>query len=302
MPMRRGWSALRQFSIVIWNELFRTRAFVVAAALSFYFLLSLVPLIIVFSSLLGYLPLPNVFGKLLDLMATFVPPDAMALVQKIVTSVLTPHRGGLLSFGVLGYLWSSSGGFSAMIEALNIANDVEISRSWWRDRMQALLLTFTTGGLLLLSLLLIAVGPSFGHMMTLVFPVPPSFGKLWRTFHFLITFITFLLAILLLYLLGPNKKMKFVKELPGAVLAVVGWFAGSFGFSFYLRHVSNYNATYGSLGAVIVLLLWFYIVSIAILTGAEVNAELAKRIARGRLRPHGDPDPMCGPFPGVPSA
>src|SRR5271156_5418620 len=97
---------LRQFALDVWNEMSRTRALVVAAALSFYFLLSLVPLLIVFSSLLAYLPIPNVFDQLLDLMATVVPQAAMALVEKIMVSVLTPHGRGLLSAGVLGYLWS----------------------------------------------------------------------------------------------------------------------------------------------------------------------------------------------------
>src|SRR5277367_1097682 len=102
-------TALRQFALGVWNEMSRTRAFVVAAALSFYFLLSLVPLLIVFSSLLANLPIPNLFDQLLDLMATVVPPDAMGLVEKIMVSVLTPRGRGLLSFGVVGYLWSSSG-------------------------------------------------------------------------------------------------------------------------------------------------------------------------------------------------
>ena len=140
-------AGIQSFLLDIWNEMLRTRAFVVAAALSFYFLLSLIPLLIVFSSLLAYLPVPDVFDRLLDLLASFVPPEAMVFVQKAIGSVLTPHGGGLISVSVLGYLWSASGGFSAMIEALDIAYDVKISRPWWRDRLQALLLTFTTGGL-----------------------------------------------------------------------------------------------------------------------------------------------------------
>ncbi len=276
-------SAVWQFIVVVYNELFRTRAFVVAAALAFYFVLSLVPLLFIFSSLLGFLPIPNLFGQLLDMMAQLVPPDAMALVQRIISSVIAPHRGGLLSFGVLGYLWASTGGFSAMIEALDIAYDVPVSRPWWRCRLQALLLTFTSGGLVLIALLAVIAGPSFGHMVTRVFPVPRSFGHAWPTIRHAVTFVAFLLSAIVLYTIGPNKKHSFRSTGPGALLAVTGWFAGSAGFTFYVGHFAHYNATYGSLGAVIVLMLWFYIIGLSVLIGAEMNAELAKKSQERRL-------------------
>src|SRR5271168_4252164 len=180
--------ALRRFALDVWNEMSRTQAFTVAAALSFYFLLALVPLLIVFSSLLAYLPIPDLFDQLLDLMATVVPPDAMALVQKVMISVLTPHGHGLLSFGILGYLWSSGGGFAALIEALDIAYGVENFRPWWRDRLQALLMTFTTGALFTISLLLLVAGSNFGRMLALVFPVPETLGHTWPIMRLTLTF------------------------------------------------------------------------------------------------------------------
>src|SRR5271163_1336815 len=187
--------ALRQFALGVWNEMSRTQALTVAAALSFYFLLSLVPLLIVFSSLLAYLPIPNIFDELLDLMATVVPPDAMALVEKVMISVLTPHGHGLLSFGILGYLWSSGGGFAALIEALDIAYGVENSRPWWRDRLRALLMTFTTGGLFTVSLLLLVAGSDFGRLLAMVFPVPETLGHTWPIMRLTLTFATFLAAV-----------------------------------------------------------------------------------------------------------
>jgi membrane protein len=269
--------AIWRFVVIVWDEMFRTRAFVVAAALSYYFLLSLVPLLIIFSSLLAYLPIPNVFDQLLDLMAAIVPPDAMALVQKIMVSVLSPQGRGFLSFGVIGYLWSSSGGYSAVIEALDIAYGVEVSRPWWKDRLRALLLTFTTGALFSTSLVLLIAGANFGRMLEVVFPVPRGFAYLWPDARIALTFLTFMVAILVMYVFGPNTKITFRSALPGAVLAVFLWFVGSFGLTFYLQHFADYNVTYGSLGAVIVLMLWFYIIAVAMLLGAEVNAQLAKR-------------------------
>ena len=150
-----------------------------AAAMSYYFLVAMVPLLIFLSALLGYLPIPNLFNQLLDILAVLVPPDAMQMVQRILASIMTPQRGGLVSFGLLSYLWTASGGFAASIEALNVAYDVKKTRSWWRDRLQALLLTLTTGVLSLVGLLLIIAGPRFGHLLTDLFPLPDAFGDIW---------------------------------------------------------------------------------------------------------------------------
>jgi membrane protein len=266
----------RVLSATVYEELFRTRAFTMAAAMSYYFLLALLPLLIFLSAMLGYLPIPNLFDQLLDILAVVVPPEAMQMVQHILTSLLTPRRGGLLSFGLLSYLWTASGSFVASIEALNVAYDVEKERSWWRDRLQALLLTFTTGGLILLGLLLIIAGPHFGNLLTELFPVPGRFGDLWPVLRLGTIFVIFVAAVELQYWLAPNRKQHFMDTLPGSLVAVAGIFLCSAGLGYYFGHLSNYNKTYGSLGAVIILMLWFYVVSLLFIVGAELNAELLK--------------------------
>jgi membrane protein len=265
--------------VVVYRELWRTRVFTVAAALAFYFLLSMVPLIVIFSSLLQFLPIPDLFQRMLDLMAELVPADSMSFVETIVTSILTPARGKLLSFGVAGYLWAATGGFSSLIEALDIAYDAETSRAWWRDRLRALVLTFSSGGLVSVSLLALVAGPHFGHFLSQFFPTPRPFEHLWPVLRVSFTFLTFVLSLELIYYLGPNVKHSFSSTQPGALFAIAVWFLGSTGLSFYLDHLSNYNATYGSMGALVGLMLWFYLTALAILTGAELNAELAKRRA-----------------------
>lgn len=272
----RWWQMARRLLAIVYDELFRTRAPTIAAAVAFYFLLALVPLLIIFSSVLGFLPFPNVFGQLLILMSSLVPPDAMALVNKIVSSVLSPNRGKLLSFGILGYLWASSGGFSALIEALDIAYDVPVERPWWRHRLQALLLTLTTGGLVAVSLLALIAGPEFGYFLAQILPMSDDFTRMWPVLRVVLTVTSFVAGNVLLYYLGPTSRQSLLSTLPGATVAVLGWFGGSFGLNFYLRHFSNYNAAYGSLGAVICLMLWMYVVSLATLIGAELNAELCK--------------------------
>lgn len=273
---------LRHLAVVIYRELFRTRVFTVAAALAYYFLLALVPMMIIISSLLQFLPIPDIFQQLLNLMATLVPPDALGFIESILISILTPNRGKLLSFGILGYLWAASGGFSALIESLNIAYDVEVYRPWWRDRLRALILTLTSGGLASLSMLAFVAGPHFGHYLTAIWPMPRVIEHLWPALRLAITFFTFVTGLEIVYYLGPNARHSFTSTLPGAVFATAVWFLGSAGLSYYLDHLSNYNATYGSMGALIGLMLWFYLIALAILIGAELNAELAKRLARLR--------------------
>jgi membrane protein len=290
----------RELSATVYQELFRTRAFTMAAAMSYYFLLALLPLLIFLSAMLGYLPIPNLFDQLLDLLAVLVPPAAMQMVQRILASLLVPHRGGLLSFGLLSYLWTASGGFAASIEALNVAYDVEKPRSWWRDRLQALLLTLTTGLLSLLGLLLIIAGPRFGHLLTELFPVPQAFGNIWPVLRLVTIFVIFVVAVELQYYLAPNRKQRVVDTLPGALVAVAGIFLSSAGLGYYIGHFANYNKTYGSLGAVIILMLWFYMVALLLVVGAELNAELLKQEAA-----HGEHiaiRPMPAKVKGAPAA
>ncbi|HEV3152008.1 MAG TPA: YihY/virulence factor BrkB family protein [Acidobacteriaceae bacterium] len=266
----------KALSATVYEELFRTRAFTMAAAMSYYALLALLPLLIFLSAMLGYLPIPNLFDQLLDILAVVVPPEAMQMVERILASLRTPHRGGLLSFGLLSYLWTASGGFAASIEALNVAYDVEKGRGWWRDRLQALLLTFTTGGLMLLGLLMIIAGPHFGNLLTELFPVPQRFGEVWPVLRLGTIFVIFVAAVELQYWLAPNRKQHFMDTLPGSLVAVAGIFLCSGGLGYYFAHFANYNKTYGSLGAVIILMLWFYVVALLFIVGAELNAELLK--------------------------
>jgi membrane protein len=268
----RSWT----ITVRVYNELWRTRVFTAAAGLAYYFLLSLVPLVIVFASLLRFLPVNNLAFQLLGLLAALAPPESMSLVFSVVAGILEPGHGKVLSFGIVGYIWAATGGFSALIEALNIAYDVEDTRPWWRDRVQAFLMTFTVGVLGLLALFAILAGPHFGHLLMLVFPLPSSFALIWPILRWTIIVSTFVVGIELMYYLGPHGRHSFWSTLPGAFLAVGMWFLGSFGLSFYLSNISNYNKTYGSLGAVIALMLWLYISGLAVLIGAELNAEWSK--------------------------
>ncbi len=287
---------IRRFVVLIYGELERTRVLTIAAAMAFYFFLALFPLLILLASLLGYLPGHDIFTTLVTLLEALMPADAVNLIEKVVMSVVTPHRGGLLSFGVIGYLWAVTGGFVATIEAMDMAYDVEVSRRWWRDRLQALLLAFVSGIPVALALLTSTAGPAFGRLLERVLVVRPAIAAFGTLLHFCFTISMYVLGVELLYHLGPNIRRSFRSAFPGAVVAVIGWFLGSSCLNFYLAHFANYNKTYGSLGAVIALMLWFYLIALSILVGGEVNAELWK--ARHPV----EDGPMDRAIPGIPSA
>jgi membrane protein len=220
--------------------------------------------------------MPSLYPQLLGVMALLVPPDALALVERMIGNLLLPHTG-VLSFGIVSYIWSTTGGFTSLISALNIAYDVAKPRSWIRDRLQALLLTFTSGGLLTISLLALIAGPGFGHFVGQIIVLPPALERLWPLIRIATVFVGFVVGLELVYFLGPNLKQRFKSTLPGAVFAIGLWFAGSAGLAFYLDHLSNYSKLYGGMGAIIALMFWFYLMALATLIGAELNAELAKR-------------------------
>ena len=148
-----------------YNEIQRNHTFQMAAALAYYFVLSLFPSLILLSAVVAYLPVPDLFNQAINLMAHFVPADSMGLVKKVLADVITPNRQTFLSLGVLGTLWAASGGFNACIEALNLAYDVEETRPFWRTRSLSIGLTFLIGLLLLIALSVMIVGPRFGEWL-----------------------------------------------------------------------------------------------------------------------------------------
>ena len=260
-----------------------------AAALSYYFVLSLFPALIFLSAVVAYLPVPDLFNQALALMAQFLPADSMGLVRRVVADVISPNKGTFLSFGILGSLWAASGGFAAAMEALNIAYEVKEDRPFWKTRPLALGLAFMTGALLLVALSVMIVGPRFGEWLAARVHLSGLFVLLWPYIHWTIAVGFTILAVEALYFLAPNVKQRFLATLPGAVLAVGCWIGLSYLLGIYFRHFANFNKTYGTLAAAIALMVWLYWTGFAMLVGAELNAELAKISSEGKLQQKQEP-------------
>jgi len=245
-----------------------------AAGLSYYFVMSLFPLLIVFAAAVAYLPVPNLFDQALGFASRFMPHESMGLVKAVLRQVITPHRGKFMSFGIVGTIWAASGGFSSMMEALNVAYDVTESRPFWKTRPLAIGLTFLIGILLVIALALMLVGPNFGGWLAGKVGLGSIFVAVWPYLRWSIAIAFAVLAIELIYFLAPNVRQRFLRTLPGAALAVACWLLLSWALGIYFQHFTNLNKTYGTLAAAIALMVWLYWTAFAILLGGEINADL----------------------------
>src|SRR5262250_2686029 len=166
-----------------YGDVLRNHTLQMAAALAYYFVLSLFPSLIFLSAVVAYLPVPDLFNQALSVMARFLPADSMGLVRRVLSDVITPNRGTFLSFGILGTLWAASGGFAATIEALNIAYEVKDDRPFWKTRPLAIGLAFVTGFLLLTALSVMVVGPRFGEWLAARVHLSAVFVFIWPYIH-----------------------------------------------------------------------------------------------------------------------
>jgi membrane protein len=265
-----------------------------AAALSYYFVISMFPAFLLVSAILAYLPGANPFEQVLSLMSGFVPRESIELLRKVLATVITPNRSTLLSFGILGTLWTASGGFAAAIEALDIAYEVEEARPFWVTRPLAVGLTLLVGVLLLVALAVMIVGPQFGTWLALRTNLSWLFAEAWPYIHWTVSVLFTVLAVESIYFLAPNVKQRFWATLPGSVLAVGCWIGLSYILGYYFRSFAHFNKTYGAMGAVIALMVWLYWTAFFMLVGAELNCQLAKETKKGKIKQDEDPSGLTG--------
>jgi membrane protein len=275
-----------------YDDVLRNHTMQMAAALAYYFVLSLFPALVFLSAVVAFLPVPDLFGQSLSVLGRFLPPDSMGLVRRVLADVITPNRGAFLSFGILGTVWAASGGFSAAIEALNVAYDVQDDRPFWKTRPLAVGLAFITAALLLVALSVMIVGPRFGEWLAGKVHLSSVFVFLWPYIHWSLAVGFTILAVEALYFWAPNVKQRFLATLPGATLAVGCWIALSYLLGLYFRHFANFNKTYGTFGAAVALMTWLYWTGFAMLVGAELNSELAKISKQGRIEEKQEPEPI----------
>jgi membrane protein len=253
-----------------------------ASELAFDFLFALFPLLLFMLTLIGLFASRSseLQGDLLAYFADFLPPAAFALLNQTATELAANASSGKLTFGIVLALWFASGGVGSMISALNLAYRVREARSWLKVRTIALVLTFFIAILLLAALFLLLVSGQVVDWLGAELGLRPEVVALWKALQWPAAIVFLVLSYSLIYYCGPNlKDRRWHWITPGSAFGVLLWLAASLGFRTYLRFFNNYSATYGSLGAVMILLVWLYVSGLSFLIGGEINAEIERAAA-----------------------
>lgn len=272
----------------VWTETNRDDLWGRAAQLSFYFLLALFPLLLVMMALLGIFADrgTELSHNLISYLTEVMPDSAGELVQKTIDELSGQAGAGKISLGLVATLWAASSGMGAISETLNTAYNVTESRPWWKTRLVAVGLTVALALLIVSALALLLYGFEIADGIAVWAGLSGAFTVTWKIAQWPIVILFILLSFSLIYYFAPDIKEKHWRWItPGSVIAAALWLLISFGFRTYLRYFNSYGATYGSLGALIIMMLWFYFTGLAILVGGEVNCEIENAAAQA-----GDPE------------
>lgn len=252
-----------------------------SSALAYRALFSLFPFLLFLMALLGFLNLSEFFAWLREQAALALPAVAMEQVNPVIDQ-LQQQKSGLLSVGILVALWTASAGFRSLMNAMNRAYDVDEGRPSWKLMLLSLLYTIGTAVILLASAGLMIVGPQVMEWLADLVGLKETIVLLWAWLRWPVVVFLMMLLVAVLYYVTPDVEQEFRFITPGSVLAVIVWIAASVGFGIYVQNFADYNATYGSIGAIIVLLLYFYISAAVLLLGAELNAVIEHHSVEGK--------------------
>ena len=273
-----------------WGELFKRTAketnadngLGLAAQLAYYFFLALFPALLFFIALATFFIDPQMIDQVVNMLAGVAPDAVVEIIRTQLQDLSNNQSGGLMTFGVAAALWSSSAAMVGLIDALNKAYDVEDARPWWKQRLIAILLTIGVAVFILLSITLVITGPQLAEYVARQVGLGAAFEWTWKILQWPLVVALIVTAFGLIYYFAPNVDQDFVWLTPGSVLAAVLWLVASVAFRFYVVNFGSYNATYGAIGGVMVLMLWLYLSGLVIIVGAEMNAEIEHASPHGK--------------------
>jgi len=280
-----------QLARTVFEEIIANNVLGRAAELAFYFLFALFPLILLVMTVFGLFASRRVDlqNDLLSYFADFLPPTAFQLLKRVATELAANASGGKLTFGVVSALWFTSSGISSMISFLNLAHHVREARSSFKVRAIVLGLSLLISVLLFTALFMVLVGSRFVGWLGTGLRLHPMAVVIWKSIQWPAAILFVSISCSLIYYFGPNLKerRRWHWFTPGSAFGGFVWLVASFGFRMYLHFFDNYSVSYGSLGAVMILLVWLYVTGLACLIGAEINAEIerAGRHERGQPPP-----------------
>jgi membrane protein len=278
-PWTLGGLSVRQLASLVLAEIWKDEIFDRAAALSYYFVFALFPTLLFLTTLLGMGPGRGLMDRLPMIVQDFLPPDAASLVRRTLMEIQRGARGGLLSVGAVAALWGASRGMVSIMTTLNVVYGVTSRRPWLRRQLAALLLTVIFSVLALAALVSFVFGERIGLAGAAWLGYGTAFTTVWSLLQWPLGLLLVLTGIDLVYHLAPAVRQRWYWLTPGSVFAGLAWTAASLGLRVYVGRFANYNATYGSIGGGILLLLWLYLSAMALLIGGEINSEIARAAA-----------------------
>lgn len=245
-----------------------------AAQQAYYFFFALFPALLFVIAVASFFPLRALTDDVVNMLARVAPADVIQIVTIQLRSLSNRNNGGLLTIALLMAIWSSSGAMASIITTLNIAYDVTESRAWWKSRGTAILLTIGIAIFILASMFFVIAGPAVAQHLATSLHLGPAFKWAWWVLQWPLVVVFVATAIGLVYYFAPDAEQDWVWITPGSLVATLLWLLVSLALKWYYQLVPNANATYGTLGGVIVLMLWFYASGLALLLGAELNSEI----------------------------
>ncbi|RZA09131.1 MAG: YihY/virulence factor BrkB family protein [Proteobacteria bacterium] len=274
----------KRFFADLWTEINEDNIFNGAAALAFYLTLAIFPALIFFLNLLPYLPIPDQSDQIYGLLRQAMPSDAASALTDTVKGIVTEKRQGLLSFGAIFTLWAAMSGMYAIMQQLNMTYDVVDGRGIIKVRLVALALTMGFASCLIGALLLTLLGDQLQNLLAVKYTLGAPLLILFQVVRWAIITLALSAAFAMIYYYGPDVKQEFRFITPGSIMGVLVLATASLGFKIYVENFGTYNATYGSIGAIIVLMLWLNIAGLVILFGSEVNALVEHYNPSGKVK------------------
>ena len=281
-PWKFGGLSTTELGKRVWSEFNKDRILGHSAELAYYFMLALFPALLFLTALLGLLAGPGseMRNSLMEYLSRALPSSAAGIVQQTLDQVSKAAGGGKLSLGILGAWWSAAAGIVALSTTLNDVYDVEETRPFWKIRGIALGLTVGLATLIVSALVLVLYGGKIAALFGRQFGLGSAFTTTWAVLQWPVVLGFLFVSFALMYYFAPDlKDQKWTWVTPGAVIGVVLWLVASLAFKLYLSYFNSYSATYGALGAVIILMLWLYVSGMAVLVGGEINSEIENAAA-----------------------
>lgn len=264
------------------------RILAIGAQMSYFLVLSLFPFIIVLLNIISYTSLVKI--DVLDGFIQYLPMDIQHIITSFVDDLVNSSSQELLSIAAFAGIWTASTGITPVIRAINKAYDYEESRSYFKLKFLSILFTIALLMLLIMVFTTLVFGELLGRNVFEFLGKGDQFLIIWTNIRFIIPIIFMVLTFALLYKYSPcvekRRSMRLSRALPGGIFSTFGWILTSSIFSYYVSNFGKYSTTYGSVGGVIVLLVWLYISSIIIVFGGEINATLEHLNANNFLINH----------------